>query len=905
MMVVNKVSQAVLSTGVETKLVESGLPTSAATNGKIAVAIAPESEYEPCERYKVPEGLTRTQKRNFKKNVREKERKALGKTGGRGNGQSPFPEDPLHEERAAVLEEVEQALAALPVLTEMTALDALASHGKQQTILDQLTSRLIDANEQLYAKVPRPDNRRLTPAVLVERIKELASLPERDELALDNMEKQLHIAVCWENARKFQTQVAELKKKVEDRQRANGKYLQSARNWEQLKRWADRIISLKSQREESTVNITPRLLKRVQVDVSSEAQSLLASSNHFTHRVERLFGVVVERLPDRSRPRSFNVCGLPDDVQSVTTFLTQADWSGSMTINVNARVMPLLIGKGGRGIRQLEDTFQCLLQVKPNNDIIVYGLKVNGEKTLDHIRAFKPEKTPETFVSCEVPLSHSAVGRALMTKFARYLRNLETEHGVTVRCVVPARPIRTAAQETADVLPFGGDCTGAKVPEPLSSEREQFEATDSQKASPYRGGKESDGSQRSFVTIRGRTSESLENARQALLGLISCWEVVCVPVATPEALHALFSRSLGGYRGGALHNETGSYATSPSEQFKVLVDVTENVAFIKSGTEGVALVGRMEDIQAVQPQVVQLCEKAAYRPLRLVVPQHVAAVCCSPPDVRGLEEKTNVSIRRVRAASSGTVTFIILGSPTAAEAAKAEIQQWIEARGNTLSVPMHSSKLCDRLNHRATLRGLEQKYGCRIIVDRNERVCTVVGPEDGIQKTQEALQAMEGEELSPVTEAALPKSGTEGLERHGSNARQKQAPEGRSAGMTERTPAGIEWGASVTGDVKSVLPKVSSTNGRSQQWGNLSSLGGVMDNEALDHSFPTLGEVAESHRPSKHGRRRRRGVGTGNCSGSDTGGPVGGDGIVTASSDADGPVASTPTETSVSQVCEL
>lgn len=119
--------------------------------------------------------MTRTQKRNLKKNIREKEKKALGKTGARvckritnafvpvlfglhqcvsqGTAQGLYPEDPFQDERIAVLEHVEQVLASLPTLAQMKSLDVLAFHGQQQTTLDNLLSRLINAREELCTKV--------------------------------------------------------------------------------------------------------------------------------------------------------------------------------------------------------------------------------------------------------------------------------------------------------------------------------------------------------------------------------------------------------------------------------------------------------------------------------------------------------------------------------------------------------------------------------------------------------------------------------------------------------------------------------------------------------------------------------------------------------------------------------
>lgn len=538
-------------------------------------------------------------------------------------------------------------------------------------------------------------------------------------------------------------QVTELRKKVEDRQRLNQKYLSTARDWERLQRLADRVSTLKSQREEGKpVTVTPQQLKRVQVEVSGEAHSLLSPPSQYGYRVERLFGVVLERLSDRSRARTFIVCGLPDDAQAAVNFLTQADWTGSMCVNVNPRVMPSLIGKGGRGIRHLEETFNCLIQAKPNGDVLVYGLKENGKLALEHIRSIKSDKISEPFSSCEVPFAHPTIGRALMTKFSRHLRNLETEHGVTVRCVLLDKESTAHGQQAQESLPFGGDCTSAN-----DEKRNAFpdstlqNSVDVQLNEPAR----KDNSQKNvgfaFATLRSRSSSALDAARDALTQLVSSWDVTLIPVESTEVLHSFFSRGLSGFRSLGRHD-----TASPREQFRVLMDATGDVAFIKSGNEAIALVGPAEATELIKPQVEQLLEKASSRPLHLTVPSYVAAVCCARSYLEELGENTGALIRRIRsptASDAQSVSFIISGVPAATEKAKNQLESRIATSGCTTSLPIKTKEFWNKLCHLPSLRELEQKYACRIFLDRETHICTFVGGEDSIEIACGALAALD------------------------------------------------------------------------------------------------------------------------------------------------------------------
>lgn len=469
--------------------------------------------------------------------------------------------------------------------------------------------------------------------------------------------------------------------------------------------------------------------------MTPDAQIVLLPPLNVYRRMEKVFAVAVDRSPDKSRQKTFLLSGLEEDINEAVEFLQQADFSGGVKISVDPKLLPQLIGKGGSGIRQLEETFKSFFQTRENNDVVVYGSKLNAAKAIEHISRMKVERQGQDQVSAVVPVEHAAIARSLATVFSKHIRDIETKNAVNTRISAGPPPnTSTSAPETA----FGVDVSSEK-----SSFRSQTTAPSTKPSAHQQSviGAPS-------ITIRGPNKNAVESARTAVATFVSSIRVVEIP-SNSDALKRLFSRvSFNGEvdlgRGPrSPSSRASSNLPSVSDRFCDLVGLNNDVAFIRHG-DTIAIVGLPDAIARVHQDTKQLVEVAGYTSVKIIVQsQQLPILSASRLAEIGEATKATLSVRRLRGGDSASIE--ILGNDQEKSDAARLLNDIIEKEGAIQLINIEERETLNQLFRKsgALIRSLEEQYGTRISVDRSQMSCSVMGNPDGIALIRGTLNEMD------------------------------------------------------------------------------------------------------------------------------------------------------------------
>lgn len=606
---------------------------------------------------------------------------------------------------------------------------------------------LLTAFNFANGQIKKPDNRRMPASQLLERIRELSVLQERDEMAVEYLEDQLVLAVSWDNARKFQNQLTEVRQKVEDRQRSNLRSYDGARAWEKKMKLVDRIkgncsictrwrlflISLvlavlkqlQTEGVEDVDSISAAKITSVEIEVTPDAQIVLLPPSNLYRRMEKLFAVAVDRSMDKSRQRTLVISGLEKDVETSVEFLQQADWAGGCKVAVDSKLLPLLIGKGGSGIRQLEETFKCFFQTRENNDIVIYGTKANATKAIQNISQMKMDRTADQAVAV-IPVDHAAIARALTSMFSKAIRDIEAKHAITIRVASGPPPNSTNTPEA----PFGADVS-AEAPRKQNDLRPATSKPTSVLGGPT-------------ITIRGTTKAGVDGAHPAVTKLVSTLRALEIPIFSPEAIKRLFYRvSFNGVVDVNRGPNGRSNQLSVGDRFCDLVGLNSDVAFLRHG-DALALVGTAEAISKVHDEAKSLVDAAGFTPAKVAVQGHQLPIFSSAR-LAEIAEATgaSLSIRRLR--NSENAQIEIVGNEAQKEKALEMVNEIVKNEAVTEVVKIVDRETLNQLlrSAGASIRSLEEQHGTRISVDRQQMSCTIMGGLKGIASAKNALLTMD------------------------------------------------------------------------------------------------------------------------------------------------------------------
>lgn len=791
--------------------------------------MALESE-KPSRRYNIPEGLTRSQKRNYKKVIREKAKKEIMAHELRKF--SSIFVDPINAERLAVLEDIKKQLRSCPMFSEMKAQDVLQCYSVQQSLVESLLAQLTDAQERLCNQVIKSNNRKVSSACLLERLKTLSVDPKCEEEAIEEIRKQAALAVACENARMFNGSFNELKQELENRLVMNKKLFEALQHKEHLRNIATRVASFKTRLSNPVeITIRPEDLKCVQYDIPSELIQLTASFTNVISELGRLFCVVLERSAQQRRNRSYALYGLPDDVHALIVFVSRTQWNAPCKVTIPPRHLQLILGKGYREIKQLEESFQCIINIKSNGEVFFYGPKEAVAKLQQHFEQMKNTEIADPLSVEEIRLSNPDFGRALMTTFNRFLRKLEEEWNVIIRCAVPQKITRISASGCRDVvsLPFGGDFTSFATS--MTSRRPATE----------RDSQSSELSQAS-VSIRGRSRDNVQSCKKEIQDLLQSWTKIVIPV-TSKILDSLYASLGGNVRpSNRLWSNT---LKNPLQRFGILVDLFDNVAFLKEPEEGIILIGPKEVCEKAQPDLLDIIDKASHETVKLHVPSLVAVVCCSVADLHALEEKHQVDIRKTNFSKTADVVLLTFtGRSTAIAAALEEIQQTIRARGQISQAQINDDEIIKLLSRPPILRDFESKHDCRVFLNKIERYLTLVGPEPNIKEAENALPSL----VSLYSDSAV----------LGKKKDEKSLTTKKVSGSDQDVSVAYDQSAEkpakrnfVKDPASMSMSSLNCTEHDVTYSTNSTTL------ESFDSSFPSLSEAIVVQQLPKHGNRRR------------------------------------------------
>jgi rRNA processing protein Krr1/Pno1 len=468
-----------------------------------------------------------------------------------------------------------------------------------------------------------------------------------------------------------------------------------------------RVINMKSNLNEVKENvITLDKLKSEPLEILP----VIASNSNLLLKLQRQFGVVLEPKFPGSRVKSFIVYGLLEDVNAFLAFFRSVPWSSPTQITMPQEVIPSIIGKGGHALRQLEEKYKCVIHIKVDGVIALYGSKEDTKKLQEYFETIKTTKRQDSFIKEEFPLENHYIGRALQTTFSDTLRNIESTLNVFIRVMLPQKVKKITSTGEANVtnLPFGGDCSNLNANQDI---------------------KVSDAVQ-GFLVIRGRTVQDVKKAKLEINTIIKEWIIATVSVPS-QHLNNLFAFIGGNSR--SIDRTESSELWDAAEKLKILVNVTENVAFIKDPIDGIVLVGLKDKVNVLKPQIEELIQKASYVPLKLTLSPAVAAVCCSTDHLQELQEKYGVVIRKLRPSQTiPTSRITIVGPPEASQKAMEEIEEWIQKRGCSVTIKTDNKKILSALQQIDTLRLLEKKKKCRIFFNNAESTITFVGAPEAI-----------------------------------------------------------------------------------------------------------------------------------------------------------------------------
>lgn len=636
------------------------------------------------------------------------------------------------DERQGVLAQIRQEFGALRQLGSVKVAEVAEEYERQATILDEFVKRLRAVEENALSQLERPKSRKMTVQELAAQIRTLRAHPDCDVAAVDAMEVQLKLMQQWAKLKSWQDDLNALIGKIEARQEKNRKSRDRARAAEQRAKQLRRVMEARILAgKPSITDAKPADLITVEFELPANAASLLAPPILLPRRLERLFGCVVDRSPERNRQRTLLISILEKEHEPLAAFLAEADWSGnSNRVTVDSKLVPQIIGKGGGALRALEENHGCIIHVSDNAVVSVYGRKADTEKALSHISNLKLERPQEPTV-ITLPLDHPALARALNYGLSRFVREIEKRHNVGTRIVfgVP--------QSTAPDSVFGADVAAPSGGQP----------------STVAPGKQPS------ITVRGSDLAAVNAAAKDIENLAAPLRCLEIPLDSIEAAKRLFSKvSFNGEIDVTRLRATGSSAATVGEKFADLAgSVISKMAFIRHG-DALIIVGPADEVAKVEGEARDLVAKAAYTSDRIRLSPHQVPAF-RPKRLEEIETASGATVSTVRVRPAGEeapVTMLdVNGSEEQKAKAKALIDEIMQKEAFEATIFIKSPSVMNKLlqDQATEIKKLQSAHGVRISADRQSKTVQLIGPESGVESAKIAIQALEAEIAAMVTES--------------------------------------------------------------------------------------------------------------------------------------------------------
>lgn len=462
----------------------------------------------------------------------------------------------------------------------------------------------------------------------------------------------------------------------------------------------------------------------VDVDVNPDCLIVMLPPTNIARRMEKIFAVAVDRSLERTRQRTFSVSGLEKDVVEAVAFLNQADFSGGCKISVDVKLIPQIIGKGGAGIREREEKFKCFIQTRESNEVVIYGSRNNAAKVIEHISSMKVERNVPDQIVKTVPIEHVAIARSLTTAFWSIVHEIEVKHSVTCRITFGTGGSNSNTNAASSSSKFGVDLSN----EPLVKNHNNVQALhESKQQEQFTTG---------LVTVRGAVKDEVDAAVKAIGMFVSTLKVIMIP-ATNEALKRLFARV--NFNGEAEIGRGGSRASSGrsqltlAEQFHDLVALNLGVVgFVRHGAS-LAVIGTVDATSKIIDHAKQLVTSAGYTTAKITILAQQQSIFTPDRLVEiGNTSGARLSARYSREKESAHIE--ILGSEQEKATAAQIVKKIIDDEGAVENVKLSNNETVSYLVRQncAKLHSIEEEFGVRLFLNRQELSCCILGNPSGI-----------------------------------------------------------------------------------------------------------------------------------------------------------------------------
>ncbi|KAH0478850.1 MAG: uncharacterized protein KVP18_003207 [Porospora cf. gigantea A] len=379
-----------------------------------------------------PPGLNARQKKHLKRKQNLKEKKAREK-----EDAGLWPEDVHKPEREALLSSFQAALAEVPRLGTLPAVEAIALANDTDRRIGTLEKVMMESIAVEEAKNERPP-RGETKEALGDRIKALISKRERDEVSLNSLLRVYGVCLCWEGLKQYKSSIAALTAACTELRQGNQSAIDAANRFRAREELLGRVNDLLQAKEMDPIDLED--LISVNVDVTVEGVNLLfVPPNSLQRRISQLYSVIVERPRGRqARGTSLvQVHGEESAVAGVMAFLKKCDWTcgGKASQEVHRRLIGAIVGRGGSGIRAIEEETRCILRMDETH-LKIYGEPSNVDAVLKKIDTIRSDNEQAAFVTADV-LVPSSIARYIQRYSLSELRDLYSKcQGASIRVVL-------------------------------------------------------------------------------------------------------------------------------------------------------------------------------------------------------------------------------------------------------------------------------------------------------------------------------------------------------------------------------------------------------------------------------------------------------------------------------------
>eukprot|EP01071_Lankesteria_metandrocarpae_P002804 Lankesteria_metandrocarpae@DN2569_c0_g1_i1.p1 len=405
--------------------------------------------------------MTRQQKRMHKEKAKKAERKRLANEA----GVELFPKDEVEPERTKRLSTLTARFNTLQPLTDMPVSEILALFPNQRRELDELEKAVTNSVEDPSLRTKRPDGKTTTVTLVTDEIttimKSGGGLTDDDKTHLQYLSERLCACISWDHYKKFKTALQKLTLDIHERRALNNKIADRARSENQRERVVDRIksiVTLKNVERE----VDAALIVSQTFNLSPEAASVVFTPA-VNRRVERCFECAIDpqmsNAPPgqpRVRTRTAVIWGEAQKITACVDFLSNADFSGRTRVALERQSVSALIGRGGSGIRKLEEEYTCFVLINSNNEAVLYGQKDDFQKVIKTINTIREEadRAPQTTVISGLTVY---IARALQSLLFAELRTIEADTQTVIRIAIGSPGgsegqviIRGVPQQSAD-----------------------------------------------------------------------------------------------------------------------------------------------------------------------------------------------------------------------------------------------------------------------------------------------------------------------------------------------------------------------------------------------------------------------------------------------------------------------